>query len=40
MPRIRAELMDAGVQASRKHTAKLIRTVHIREVGRLTWCLF
>jgi len=34
MPRIRAELMDAGIVASRKRIAALMRHAHIRGVSR------
>ena len=34
MPRIRAELMDAGIVASRKRIAALMRREHIRRVSR------
>ena len=34
MPRIRAELLDQGVLASRKRIASVMRLAHIRGVGR------
>ena len=34
MPRIRAELMDAGIVASRKRIAALMRQEHMRGVSR------
>ena len=34
MPRIRAELMDAGIEASRKRIAALMRREHMRGVSR------
>ena len=34
MPRIRAELMDAGIVASRKRIAALMRQEHMRGISR------
>ena len=40
MPRIRAELADAGVTASRKRIARLMRNNHIQGVSRRrAWCV-
>ena len=40
MPRIRAELADAGVHASRKRIAALMRAMHIQGVSRRrAWCV-
>ena len=40
MPRIRAELADAGVVASRKRIAHLMRAMHIQGVSRRrAWCV-
>ena len=40
MPRIRAELADAGVLASRKRIAALMRSMHIQGVSRRrAWCV-
>lgn len=40
MPRIRAELADAGVIASRKRIARLMRSMHIQGVSRRrAWCV-
>ena len=40
MPRIRAELADAGVIARRKRIAALMRTMHIQGVSRRrAWCV-
>lgn len=35
MPRIRAELQEAGIVASRKRIARLMRLAQIRGVSRL-----
>lgn len=40
MPRIRAELADAGIVASRKRIARLMRDNHLRGVSRRrSWCV-
>ena len=40
MPRIRAELADSGVIASRKRIARLMRAMHIQGVSRRrAWCV-
>jgi len=40
MPRIRAELADTGVIASRKRTARLMRVMHFQSVSRRrAWCV-
>ena len=40
MPRIRAELADAGIVASRKRIARLMRRNHLRGVSRRrAWCV-
>ena len=40
MPRIRAELLDAGIVASRKRIAALMRHEHMRGVSRRrAWCV-
>ena len=39
MPRIRAELADQGVRASRKRIATVMRLAHIRGVSRRRGCV-